>query len=191
MTPRKRRAAARRRAAADVFQTNPVEILDRPVAGLGVAGDLLVSLGQLDLVAVIDPRASAIRWRWGPGQLDRQHQPSVTPRGTVLIFDNGRHRRWSRAVEVDPLSGAIVWQYHGDPPETFYSFSRGGAQRLPNGNTLITALGRRQRAEESPTPRRRRGSPPARGRRRSRDQPPRRAALYRLRRLPEGWPQTE
>ena len=175
---------------ADVFHTNSVEILRRPVPGLGERGDLLISIRQLDTVAVVDPRSGAIRWRWGPGELDHQHQPSVTRAGTVLIFDNGRLRRWSRVVEVDPASGAIVWQYRAEPRESFFSFSRGGAQRLPNGDTLITESDAGRVLEVTPAgevvwellaPLR-----PA-----ADDKPPRRAAIYRLRRLPADWPQTK
>ena len=55
-----------------------------------------------------------------------------------MIFDNGRARQYSRVVEVDPRTDKIVWQYQPDNPRSFFSDSRGAAQRLPNGNTLIT-----------------------------------------------------
>jgi hypothetical protein len=175
---------------ADVFHTNSLEILPRDVPGLGSRGDLLISIRELDLVAVVDPRSREIAWAWGPGELDRQHQPTLTGSGTVLIFDNGRHRRRSRAVEVDPQSGEIVWKWPAEPREDFYSFSRGGVQRLPNGNTLITESDAGHVVEVTPegevvwellAPRQ-----PAVG-----DRPPRRAAIYRLRRMPEGWPGSE
>jgi hypothetical protein len=57
--------------------------------------------------------------------------------GHIIVFDNGVRRKYSRVVEVDPLSKAIVWQYISEPPEDFYSGTKGSAQRLPNGNTLI------------------------------------------------------
>ena len=31
-----------------------------------------------------------------------------------------------------------MWQYRAEKPEDFYSRAQGAAQRLPNGNTLIT-----------------------------------------------------
>lgn len=36
------------------------------------------------------------------------------------------------------LQKKIIWKYKGDPPKSFYSFSRGACQKLPNGNVLIT-----------------------------------------------------
>ena len=70
--------------------------------------------------------------------LEHQHHPSVLPNGNILIFDNGHRRKFSRILELDPRSEEIVWQYQADPPEGFYSESRGAAQALPNGNVLIT-----------------------------------------------------
>ena len=48
-------------------------------------------------------------------------------------------RRWRHAPkDSQPLSEQIVWEYLGDPPESFYDENRGGSHRLPNGNTFIT-----------------------------------------------------
>jgi hypothetical protein len=60
----------------------------------------------------------------------------------VLIFDNGTHRRdhpapYSRVIEVDPRTSAIVWEYHDQSLFDFFSPYISGAQRLANGNTLI------------------------------------------------------
>jgi hypothetical protein len=48
----------------------------------------------------------------------------------------------SRVLEIDPATKHIVWQYtaedSGRPPWTFFSSFVSNAQRLPNGNTLIT-----------------------------------------------------
>ena len=41
-------------------------------------------------------------------------------------------------VEVDPATREIVWEYRGDPPESFWSWIRGGVQPLANGNLLVT-----------------------------------------------------
>lgn len=54
------------------------------------------------------------------------------------MFDNGLGRRWSRVIELDPLTKKIVWAYKAPNPADFYSATRGANQRLPNGNTLIT-----------------------------------------------------
>jgi hypothetical protein len=62
----------------------------------------------------------------------------MLPEGRILVFDNGVERKWSRVLEVDPQTLTIEWQYTADPPAGFYTFEKGSAQRLPNGNTLIS-----------------------------------------------------
>ena len=78
--------------------------------------------------------------------------------GNILIFNNGsEHSGFERGYSsVDEIalpadgynyrleSGAaygtneLVWTYAADPPQAFYAYHGSGAQRLPNGNTLIT-----------------------------------------------------
>ncbi len=122
----------------DVFHTNTIALLDRDVAGLGEAGDLLLCLREIDTVAVVSPRGGHVVWQWGPGELDRPHQPTLLPNGHLLVFDNGASRGWSRIVEVDPVSRRVVWEYRADPPDAFFSEKMGGVQGLANGNVLVT-----------------------------------------------------
>ncbi len=78
--------------------------------------------------------------------------------GNVLIFNNGSEysgleRGYSSVDEISlPADGSnydldegsaygpndLVWTYFADPPDSFYSNTQAGAQRLPNGDTLIT-----------------------------------------------------
>jgi len=121
----------------DVFHANGLELLEADVPGLGLAGQLLVSVRELDLIATVDLDAPAIVWLWGPGELQRQHHPSVLPNGNVLVFDNGSSRGFSRVLEVDPASGEVVWEYRGSPPEAFFTNTRGGVQWLPGDHFLV------------------------------------------------------
>ena len=103
-------------------------------------GDLLMSFRQLSVVGIVDRATGDFRWKWGPGELSHQHHPTYLDNGHVLIFDNGPHRHglsYSRVVEVDPATSGIVWEYHGEPRASFFSYNISGAERLPNGNTLI------------------------------------------------------
>jgi hypothetical protein len=117
---------------SNVLHANAIRVLDRAVPGLGQAGDLLVSVRELDLVAVVDPVRRRLRWSWGPGVLDAQHDPSVTAGGELLVFDNRPKSGASRVVRMAPSSGRIVWSHGG-----FFTRTRGGAQALPNGNVLV------------------------------------------------------
>src|SRR6185437_13542134 len=74
--------------------------------------------------------------------------------GDLLVFDNGGAsgygytnpiapkgagaliRPSSRVLEIDPVTLQLVWSYQA--PANFYSSFIGGAQRLANGDTLIT-----------------------------------------------------
>jgi hypothetical protein len=125
----------------DLFHSNSVEWIDHPrLAGrhpIYEPGKILVCLRNQDAVAVIDWETRKLVWAWGRGELVGPHDATVLPSGNVLIFDNGLGRKWSRVVEVDPLTDRIVWE-HGSPGEgSFYSRTRGSNQRLANGNTLL------------------------------------------------------
>ena len=99
------------------------------------------------------------------GQIIGSHHAHMIPKGlpgegNILIFDNGgisgygyfgmpsHLRLWSRVIEVNPIAFDIVWEYShiklnwffprsGDY-HRFFSYYVSSAQRLPNGNTLIS-----------------------------------------------------
>jgi len=105
-------------------------------------GDILTTFHHLNTIVIIDKDSGDIRWRWGEGELAHPHDPTLLDNGNILVFDNGSHRRkrppdYSRAVEVNPATGKIEWEYVADPPYSFYSHFISGCQRLPNGNTFI------------------------------------------------------
>jgi len=127
---------------ADLLHTNHMELLPREVPHLGAKGDWLISIRNLSLVAVVDGATKKKKWYAGAPLFVRQHQPSVTSDDTLLLFDNNPPRGQSRVIEIDPKTKKVVWQYPRDLSDAFFSDVRGGAQRLPNGNTLITLSGK-------------------------------------------------
>ena len=97
------------------------------------------------------------------GQIIGQHNPHIIPKGlsgagNLLVFDNGGasgygsanpaapdgrdafRRGSSRVVEVNPVTFEKVWEYSIGGAESYRFFSHyvSGAQRLPNGTTMIT-----------------------------------------------------
>jgi hypothetical protein len=91
-------------------------------------------------------------------QIIGQHHAHLIPKGlpgagNLLVFDNGGAsgygfnnpnapdgnnsfaRANSRVLEINPVTLQLVWSYAGP---RFYSSNISGAQRLANGNTLIT-----------------------------------------------------
>jgi hypothetical protein len=125
----------------DYFHLNTVNLLPHTVLSdmdsRFSPGNLLVCLRNVNQVAVMDRSTMKILWVWGEGELEWPHYPVMLDDGNILIYDNGVVREFSRVIEINPLTGEIEWEYRGDPPESFYSATRGAAQRLPNGNTLI------------------------------------------------------
>jgi hypothetical protein len=102
------------------------------------------------------------------GWIIGQHHAHLIPHGlpgegNILIFDNGGQagygspnpgspsgvhnalRDYSRVLEIDPITLEVVWKCGGssmpggsERPIFLYSSFISSAQRLPNGNTLIT-----------------------------------------------------
>lgn len=130
-------------AVEDPLHTNAVEYIDRAKAGkLGVGreGQVLVSFRDIGVIAVVDPLDGRIAWATRGPWLG-QHDPSVLDNGHILLFDNFggfRPGNGSRVLEIDPQSVALTWLYAGRANRPFLSEIRGAAQRLANGNTLIT-----------------------------------------------------
>jgi len=106
-------------------------------------GDILASFRPTSTVARISRKTGKILWKLGPPMLAGQHAPTLLGNGNILIFDNGVHRLddampYSRVIEINPTTNQIVWRYQDKPAWNFFSPRMGMAQRLPNGNTLIT-----------------------------------------------------
>ena len=119
-------------------------------------GSILVSLRNLDQVALLEPDFGSIRWRLGGpgGQFDfpdpsdrfyHAHDATLVSGGNVLLFDNGNHRpgseggQYSRALELkldmESMTARKVWEYRLEPD--MFSVCCSGATRLANGNTLV------------------------------------------------------
>jgi hypothetical protein len=125
----------------DPFHFNTISII--PPTPLGQrdstfgAGNLLICLRNVNQIAILDKDTKEILWVWGEGSLQWPHHPTMLENGNILIFDNGVKREYSRIVELNPVTKEIEWEYAADPPEAFYTYERGSAQYLPNGNTLV------------------------------------------------------
>ncbi|MFJ7207149.1 aryl-sulfate sulfotransferase [Streptomyces sp. NPDC098789] len=106
-------------------------------------GNVLASLRSASAVVIISQETGEVLWRTEPGTVSQQHQPTELADGNLLVFDNGVFRPghdvpYSRVIEIDRGSGKVVWEYHDPAKESFFAPFMGAAQRLPNGNTLIT-----------------------------------------------------
>jgi hypothetical protein len=123
----------------DILHTNSVRVLRKEFASkfpLFKSGQLLISLRELDTLAVLDPETSTLVWA-GKGVWRGQHDAQFLDNGHLLLFDNLGTFGGSRVLEFNPQTQAIPWTYESEKSVRFSAFFRGTCQRLPNGNTLI------------------------------------------------------
>lgn len=102
-------------------------------------GNWLISFRHGSMVFILDQDTQRVLWRaiydQVPDKLEGPHAPQMLENGNILIFDNGRYRKWSRLIELNPVTLKIEWEYRADD---FYTLSQGYVQELPNGNMLVT-----------------------------------------------------
>ena len=131
--------------------------------------NVIISSREASIIAIVardgsivwrmGPDFSASRELRAIRQIIGQHHPHLIPKGlpgagNLLVFDNGGssgygfaspiapegrgafQRATSRVLEINPVTLQLVWSYTN---ARFFSTNISGAQRLPNGNTLITA----------------------------------------------------
>jgi len=124
----------------DLLHTNSVALLDGRLSDRipeFESGRVLVSFLVPSLIAVVDMEEGRVVWAHR-GSFRNQHDPNVLDNGNLLLFDNLGDPHSSLVREFDPASGHSVWTYRGSEAEPFRSATCGAAQRLGNGNTLIT-----------------------------------------------------
>jgi hypothetical protein len=135
------------------FAPNNVIISSREASLLAIVGRDGKIVWRLGPDFNESPQLRAIR------QIIGQHHAHFIPKGlpgagNLLVFDNGGSsgygfanpiapngvgafaRATSRVLEINPVTLELVWSYTNP---RFFSTNISGAQRLPNGNTLITA----------------------------------------------------
>ena len=121
------------------------------------AGGYLVSSRHLNRILDFDAGLKKVRWTVGLSKKDHfrfrseesafsgQHDPSLTRRGTLLVFDNNSpswtlapDRKKSRIIEIelDRTNGEAKTIWQARPPEAGYSEKRGSANELSNGDIL-------------------------------------------------------
>ena len=131
--------------------------------------NVIISSREASLVAIVSrdghivwqigPDYSASKELRAIRQVIGQHHAHFIPKGlpgagNLLVFDNGGSsgygffspiapdgrgalaRATSRVLEINPVTLELVWSYTN---ARFFASNISGAQRLPNGNTLITS----------------------------------------------------
>ncbi len=94
-------------------------------------GNTLLSPRNFNFLVEVGPGGKVVR-TYGEGIFMGQHDPAMLANGNILLAN---HDRPHRAIEFDPRTGKIVWQSSGFEQS---ATPVRDANRLPNGNTLIT-----------------------------------------------------
>ena len=126
------------------------KIAELPAARAGVfpmfaAGDLMLSLREMNLVMVVDPASRAVKW-WQIGPWVRQHDPQFARDGRLTVFNNNAYKdglkgyrsdpslpRISNILAIDPASRETKVRYGGRPGQELLSVLRGKQYETPDG----------------------------------------------------------
>ena len=139
----------------EIVHLNKIEELTSDIADdfpMFEAGDLALSLRELNMVMVIDPGDGEVKW-WQIGPWLRQHDPEFKPGGTIVIFNNNIYEmafgesystshisipRVTNIVEIDPVSRDYKIIYGNRKDQELLSVWRGKLDLTPNGGLIIT-----------------------------------------------------
>jgi hypothetical protein len=139
---------------SELVHLNKIAELPASMAGAFpqfAAGDLLISLREHNLIAVIDPNTWRVKWHQiGPWL--RQHDPAFSSDGTIRVFNNNTFRTdlgpldrvlpdalpVSNIIDVDPASGHSRVVYGGRTGQEMLSVIRGSHDDLPDRHILLT-----------------------------------------------------
>ena len=94
-------------------------------------GNTLISPRNFNCLVEVNPKGKVVRII-GEKYLKKQHDPEVLPNGNILLAN---HQQPHEVLEIDPKTEKIVWRF-AIPKRRVWPVR--DANRLPNGNTLIT-----------------------------------------------------
>ena len=138
----------------ELVHVNKVAVLDSQMAPSFPnfeAGDLLVSLRNLNLLIVVNPDTRKIKW-WQIGPWLRQHDPEFNKDGTLTVFNNNTYKiglgkgnrsdpnapRTTNIMRVNPETRETQVVYGERPGQELLTFIRGKHEVTEGGGFLIT-----------------------------------------------------
>ncbi len=125
----------------DVLHLNDVEVLSQRNAkafDLFRAGDIMVSMRDINTICVIDGETERIKWSLTYPFIG-QHDPDFTEDGYITVFDNSLDIfGGSRILRIEPSTREVEVLYGHKENQHFFTSDCGKHQHLPNGNMLIT-----------------------------------------------------
>lgn len=105
------------------------------------AGNILTTDHHNGVAFIIDRKTGHIVWVH-KGAKEGLHTPRWLENGNILMFanilENDNQKPASWVLEIDPITHQTVWAFTEKPRGEMYCDRFGSAQRLRNGNTLIS-----------------------------------------------------
>jgi len=140
-------------ARSELVHTNKIAELSDEISDrfpMFSAGDLVLSLRELNLVLVIDGTTKRVKWHQ-TGPWIRQHDPEFRPDGRISIFNNNMYKTayngsyvrpkappLTNILAIDPGTGETEVVYGQRPGQEMLSVIRGQHELLEDGGMLIT-----------------------------------------------------
>jgi hypothetical protein len=131
----------------DLTHLNDIEVISERIADafeVFEAGDIMVSLRQINTLFVIDRKTEQIKW-FLTYPFIGQHDPDFTEDGYIILFDNFMDKTGSesehpgsRILLINPSTKEVMTIYGHKESQYFYTEGGGKLQLLPNGNLVIT-----------------------------------------------------
>lgn len=100
-------------------------------------GRVLVTLRNLELVALFDLALGRCVWSFGKGRLKSPHDALVLENGNLLVLDGLDASGGARVIELDPASERVVWKYVSSSHGAAGFAGPGTLDPQPNGNVLV------------------------------------------------------
>jgi hypothetical protein len=127
---------------ADPLGVTSIQFMgDNAVKGVpgGHGERVLLSLSGVGAVAILDVASRQIVWAMR-GEWNGPREVRVLPGGDLLMVDTADGKT-ARTRQFDPSTSTVTWSYGGDEGHPLAADARLSAQRLANGNTLLTDSG--------------------------------------------------
>lgn len=114
------------------------------------AGDLLLSMRNLNLLMVVDAEGKTVKW-WKIGPWLRQHDPEYKRGGKIVLFNNNIYRRAealgaaipqvSNIIEVDPQTNEHRILFGGRDDQQLLSVIGAKVDVTPRDGIFVTEFG--------------------------------------------------
>jgi hypothetical protein len=145
------------RMDGEILHLNKVAELETGMAAdfpMFAAGDLLLSVRELNMILVTDPGLQRVKW-WRVGPWIRQHDPEFKAGGLISVFNNNAYQsafgpdnyfkkshptipRVSDIIEIDPATDEYRRVYGGVEGQELLTVIRGKHELTSRDGLLIT-----------------------------------------------------